>query len=94
MTACWSTQAKEAITVMNARYNEVLNAADSKKGPELTEFIKQSQAAWEQYKQIQCKLEAMQYDGGSAATMTKAICEERLAKTREQELRAIQDTGQ
>ena len=94
MSACWATQAKEAQAAMSARYQEVIGTVEAKKDAQLLALTKQSQAAWEQYKQAQCKLEAAQFEGGSMATMTQAICEERLARNREQELQTIRDTGQ
>jgi uncharacterized protein YecT (DUF1311 family) len=94
MTTCWTTQAKDAQAAMNTRYKEVINAVEVKKDTQLLSLTKQSQEAWEQYKQAQCKLEAAQFEGGSKAAMTMAICEQRLATSREQELKAIRDTSQ
>jgi uncharacterized protein YecT (DUF1311 family) len=93
MNACWSIQVKEALAAVKTRYQEAVNTVESKKDSQLLALTKQSQEAWEQYKQAQCKLEAAQSDGGSMATMTQAICEQRIARNREQELRIIRDTG-
>jgi uncharacterized protein YecT (DUF1311 family) len=87
LTQCWSAEAVQA----GRRVSDVqrqLTSAIGNEGEALARF-ERAQQQWEAYRDAHCQAVAGLSDGGSAAPMQQAVCEARLAASRETELKTL-----
>lgn len=82
MTACWGTAARDAesrvddlVGKLNARLAEIQR-------DDAAELLRSIQNEWGRYRDAECNLAQMRWEGGSGANMAKAVCRNRLASER------------
>jgi uncharacterized protein YecT (DUF1311 family) len=79
MTDCAARAAKSADAELNAVWGK---AFDAVKGGPAAAPLRSAQRAWISYRDLACKAEAADNEGGSIAPMVASQCQERLTRAR------------
>ena len=74
MNACWSAAASDADQALRLELDKAMRQLAQLKNTELEQLLRDAQQHWAQYRDLQCKLEAKQSEGGSMRIKEESIC--------------------
>lgn len=86
LTVCWTQAAGAAEARLEERLAEVRARFDTLKHVKLDSAFQESQLNWSRYRDAQCRISRLRWEGGSGEAMAVAICRHRLAGQRNEEL--------
>jgi uncharacterized protein YecT (DUF1311 family) len=90
LNVCWTNQANQELADLKARYAAVV--AEMKKLGIDSSALAASQSDWTAMSDKTCAFEASLYEGGTIQPMEAALCYDRIAKARAQQLTALAAT--